>query len=677
MLPPNILNIIISYLELKQFYTFLKSYPSIKTKYSSSQKITLTQLTELATIYPNIIITKTNLIDVCNKTIQQLLSLPFSQRTLTHITLSNYSITTLSLPPKIKSISLKPNFMNDRLSFICNSNTLTRIKLLCHNVYNEHIICPNLHTLSMSIYTENLPSLIKFPNLKRLTLSRCENLISITSIPTSLTHATIHYCTLLQDFTPLQNCKKIKQINITKCHKNIIINGLESLSHLKKLIINSYNTKELQISLPQNIRYINIPTLSPLSLSTTPKIQHLSINNTQSILQLQNPHTIKYLQIRSLPSTPLMINLQTLHIYDSTLTNLNILSSLTNLTTLYIQNCPNIHNLPHHSLNKLKKLSITITPITNLDALQNSHELHNIYLHGLPRLNSIDGLQNALKLKHITIKNCTSLNYISILNTLEELSDIYIEDCTIQNIIFTKKINPINNLKIYNCKEINKIIINTNITSCEINECTGTILCGPIEITSLTLICHDTTNFNPFHYIKKLHTLKLEFCNSLQDINDLHDKSSLKDITILYCDNNILQKSQFNPHIECLTIDIDHKNDLEEIKNMKELKSLTLCKSHKYLYNDDYDYGDDYNYNYDNDNDETIITIDAKVFKEMPKLEVIAISFLDIINVHHFKELNNLRKIYFGENCDLNDEDIECVKQLENDIFINWWIKPY
>ena len=91
------------------------------------------------------------------------------------------------------------------------------------------------------------------------------------------------------------------------------------------------------------------------------------------------------------------------------LESLEAISSLTSLTTLYINDC---------------------SSLTSIDGLANLTSLTSVEFDGCSSLTSIDGLANLTSLTSVNLSNCTSLTNIDVLANLTSLTSVDLYGCT-------------------------------------------------------------------------------------------------------------------------------------------------------------------------------------------------------------------------------------------------------
>ena len=332
------------------------------------------------------------------------------------------------------------------------------------------------------------------------------------------------------------------------------------------------------------------------------------------------------------------------------LQNINGIQDITTLTSISIRYCINLQNLPFTKLTNLQDITLTNLSIQNLNTLPKSHKLHSITLCNLKHLTSIDGLTQTTNLQKIDLYGAPNLTNANTLEKLHNLTIIKIKNCeNINNITISNKSSIIQNLTIARCINLKQLTIHNDIEQLEIIECDPHILFGTFILHILMLNRSNIINLHPFHNAKELHTLSLIKCNNLHNTNGLHDTSYLKKMIIFLCEKfneyNIFTK------IEYLETDLDIGTGLYPniILEPIQIKEITLSGKKIHC-------------------DEDWPTFDVKILSHMPKLEMIRLGYFILTNTMYFKELKNLKSIYFVAKC--KSRESEYIEQLNNDICI-------
>ena len=505
MLSHDIEQLIASYLHPPQLITFLKQITNkitIRNYILTSENIKITDLIQY--MYPNIqIFTK------CTQILDAPFNLSFLQPSCHTLTLSQIRtpiyistshapnlkkiiLISISEPIKINSSSIKTVIMSyitqksDNQIPIINTPNIHKLQLNnvhCQLIIPKHpnklhsmildtiniktmddtfnapnlqflhlITCPNLTTIDMTnyphiqeliIYNCRALKTLSTPHtkIKILTISSCPTLTHINMPPLNLTKFNIDCITKSTNLNFLQFSTKIKEIELSKCvyePKPINLNFLS----LNRAI------HTIKINMP--FEPISIPLLCPnltTFFCTNTSTENLDfLTNCQNLQEILLMHNYSLNNIDGISSC---IKLSTIYIEDCP--NLISLRSLKthNLTQLSIINCPKTL-LPSHSiLQSLTYLSIHTNKLKHIPSLPNLITLSIAYCDNLIYLNN---LANSLKLEYIIIYNCKKLKNINPLSSCPHLINVQLCGCTtLLNIDALKLCNKLKYVCITNC----------------------------------------------------------------------------------------------------------------------------------------------------------------------------------------------------------------------------------
>ena len=114
------------------------------------------------------------------------------------------------------------------------------------------------------------------------------------------------------------------------------------------------------------------------------------------------------------------------------LRDLSQLKGLSNLTTLWLFDCPNLTNIDAlKDMKKLTSLGVAKCPgLSNIDALKELKNLTGLVLSSCTALTNVDALQELKALKGLNLYGCASLKNVDGLLGLTGLDNLYLEGCT-------------------------------------------------------------------------------------------------------------------------------------------------------------------------------------------------------------------------------------------------------
>lgn len=247
------------------------------------------------------------------------------------------------------------------------------------------------------------------------------------------------------------------------------------------------------------------------------------------------------------------------------LIDISILNSFNKLRHLEIENCPSISDLsPINNLENLKKikcigfcnLEILTTlkeniKVKKLDILQDRKWFTgflddndiDLYIYFLSKkvvdLKPISSIQHC---KKIGFHYCGQLEHIEGMEEVKELQEVSFYSCEkLKNLSPLSQLPKLNSLSIQNCnslKIINKVLTNTTLQKLEVSECKNIrILNFPENNNFVSLKLHSNIHLQKiclFSHLKKLKTLIIEDCNSLEDIELIGTLENLEELGLFY-----------------------------------------------------------------------------------------------------------------------------------------------
>ena len=340
------------------------------------------------------------------------------------------------------------------------------------------------------------------------------------------------------------------------------INGLESLSNLKILILSNNN-----ITIINNLKnLINLEELD-ISRNEIEEIQgleslinlkqlNLSQNMIQMIIGLDSLINLKILnlshnRINEIEGLSKLIALEHLALFYNEITQIQKLDNLVNLKVLHLDfnRISAIFGLDH--LVKLETLGLSQNRISKVENLHNLIFLNRLDL-AKNQISKIEGLENIRKLTHLYLY----MNNISNIEGLEKLGDL--EDLT----LFDNNINQITNLS--NLKKLKSL----NLMDNSISEMNGL---GDLEcLEALDLTSNQISDVNSLENLKKLKHLFLAD-NVIVKIKELETLKLLETLNMNY--NEITDMDDLRSLKNIRRVDLSN-NSISKIKGLEELNSL-------------------------------------------------------------------------------------------------------
>ncbi len=112
--------------------------------------------------------------------------------------------------------------------------------------------------------------------------------------------------------------------------------------------------------------------------------------------------------------------------------DLSQLNGLSNLTELYLADCPNLRNIDAlKEMKELTALGIHGSPIlVNINALKELKNLTSLYLNGCTALTNVDALRELKALKELSLYRCAGLKNVDGLLGLTGLETLFLNGCT-------------------------------------------------------------------------------------------------------------------------------------------------------------------------------------------------------------------------------------------------------
>lgn len=252
---------------------------------------------------------------------------------------------------------------------------------------------------------------------------------------------------------------------------------------------------------------------------------------------------------------------------DAVITDLQPLTSLTQLTSLAILDCQNISSLePLRNLVNLRELILgNINASTDLSPLGNIKGLERLELKG--EFNDISVLVNLERVNRLNLADCKQLKNIEPLSKLINIETLNLDHCEqvfdlspLANLLKVKAIS------LENCKQIDDLT-----PLAELNSLERLNLAGCERINDLSLIAK----------CEKLKSLNLSNCKDVKDISVLYKAKDLVQLSLVGCEKiKSFDVISGFPNLVYLNLaGCKQINDLKPFSKLRNLVilSLSLC----------------------------------------------------------------------------------------------------
>jgi len=313
---------------------------------------------------------------------------------------------------------------------------------------------------------------------------------------------------------------------------------------LKRSNLSKYNTRKY-VYYPSfrnlidgitTIRKLDIENCSIIDISTLVNIDTLYLDNCPNITDIST-----------------LVNINTLWLDNCP--NITDISTLVNIDTLWLYNCPNITDIS--TLVNIDDLTIKNCPITDISTLVNVYELH---IANCP-ITDISTLVNVYELH---IENCPITN----INTLVNVYELHIENCPITNIntlvnvckLWLHECHNITNEDLYTFENVNELYLSycLNITD----------LSAFINIDDLSI--YECTNIRDISVLRNNRKVKIEFCHNITNISSL---TNVLDLTIVNCR---ITNEDLNALGNINTLSLRNCSNITDISSLVNVNNLTI-----------------------------------------------------------------------------------------------------
>ncbi len=253
---------------------------------------------------------------------------------------------------------------------------------------------------------------------------------------------------------------------------------------------------------------------------------HYTIEDGKFVLlvpieKLQKVTELSIKEATDISSISWLSNLKSLYLENCNIRDVSVLSSLSNLESLALNN-NNITNISAlASLSNLKWLWLNNNKIKDISALSSLSNLKSLYLEN-NNITNISALSSLSNLERLWLKN-NNIHDISMLSWLSNLRMLWLENNNITNIPPLNWLSNLRLLSLNNNKITDKDLVNLSF------------------ISNLTVLYLENNNINNISALSSVSNLKLVWLanNNITDISGLSSLSSLEEIDLRK--NNISQ----------------------------------------------------------------------------------------------------------------------------------------
>ena len=238
--------------------------------------------------------------------------------------------------------------------------------------------------------------------------------------------------------------------------------------------------------------------------------------------------------------------LETLQIYDLTVSSIPSLAHLNQLTKLVISQCYNLTALP--GLEKLTLLTeLNLSGCKNLSVLPGLEELTQLTELNLSEcvsLSTLPSLENLAQLRSLTISQCMHLADLPGLDNLSQLNSLVLHNCSsFTRLSGLSNLTQLATLSLYGCGNISELPGLENLsqlTSLDLSMC-GSLTRLPglkalTQLTSLNLtLCDGLTQLSGLEHLTKLTELNLSRCWPLTQLPGLEKLTNLTSLDLSGC----------------------------------------------------------------------------------------------------------------------------------------------
>ncbi|XP_043699903.1 disease resistance protein L6-like [Telopea speciosissima] len=444
--------------------------------------------------------------------------------------------------------------------------------------------------LSWCYKLSRTPDLSENIQLEELILEHCENLATIDASIGHLKRLVIlkmKGCKSQSMYLPTSICElsALKTLDIRDARISQLPETLGRLEALTELYVDFS-----EMRLPSSIR--RLKNLKILSTDRCVDWRGLLDSDMELEMDLPEelPPSLKYLdasgcRMKSLPWLSNLTNLEVLYLNDCP--NLveipTTINALTRLESLALGGCPHlrcISNLP----SGLKILEVSYCEnMIEISGFSSSgmRNLEKLSIYTCPRLEKIESLEGLDSLQQFVISGCCSLRKLPKLLGLKKLRHLEFKYVGLYEIEVLEGFYSLKNLIIEDIQLL-RIIPNLsdskNLVCIEIQDCDELFEIESLEgLDSLEkLSISDCPSLRKIQVPKKLCELHITECDMLSEIEGLKGLNSLEKLSISECPS--LPKVQL-PKKLC-ELYIKECDKLSEIEGLEDLESLTIFCLH-------------------------------------------------------------------------------------------------
>ena len=642
----NMRRIIGKYLVYEQLFTFWRPNERIICKLYDD--LNLQQVIEMMIYFPHIIVRKIYLVDLTDEMMNCFRGI---LRNVTHLKLAG-SFTKLVLPLNVKSVVLHDcPYVND-ISACVSARHLAHVELRCCVPIDCLVECVGLQSVILGTMNKKIPSFKKCNRLRKIVFDWCRELVDVGGLPRCIKDVRIRYCSALKNLDFLRGCSEVRKFESVGNWKLVDFGGLMNCNHLESLVIERSNKG------CENFRWLRLERLRKIvmdemyvgHLMNAKRIKYLELIKCVVDVEGRDLSGIRYCKLVRCVGWRNVWNfrgVRELELCECNVIDLDGVVNLVDLESISIIRCFNLVRVDElGKLERLKYVKMENVSVVNLDSFRGLKRIEMVTLWDCGKLVSIDGLVDALEMKYIVIGDCVKLENIDVLNVFCKLEKVEIENCGVRSMFV---MNRLEYLVIRKCEMLQKLNVLNDVGHLGIYECNPNISFCEVELKYFVLRQCNIKKLDGFCKVKKMRWILLDCCGGLE-IRGINEGLEL--IRIHNCDliGNLCNKICGN--LRCIDVDLKYVDFKQLAKQQPRLKEIKLMG--KYV-----------------DRIDALDVFDAIVLSEMKELEVITLSFLIVKNINCLGKLKKLRKINFGEKCEVNKSDVECLRKK---VCVSLWV---
>ncbi len=259
---------------------------------------------------------------------------------------------------------------------------------------------PTLKTLSLQHNNITTLSSITNFNLTTLQLIRCDNLMSLMTLPQTLVSLNINYCPSITSLEPIFDILTLTSLTIIKCCRTQSLSNISKLKNLTLLTLEGFLSIDTLTFLQDNKKLEILTIDNFINLTSLCGIEHLDIND----LELNDCRELQRIDVMCCSVTRLAIK------SCNKLKYITALKSASRLRKLTIDTCQNLVSISELKFcTNLFELQIFSCRVLSHFNSIGSLSLHTFELAHCDNIESIQLLFDMPSLKNISISHCKKI----------------------------------------------------------------------------------------------------------------------------------------------------------------------------------------------------------------------------------------------------------------------------